>query len=260
MTTRDSPSNSSSRALALYTIAALTLAVPAAADTLTAADGSEGLATHTPSVPSDEASIDLAACERGDSAACYRMSERLHGGDGVARDNPRSVAFVRLACDQENARACYDLGVRHILGEYVVQDFNEALRWIMHSCDLDSGVACYFAATLMRDGVGIPSELDASDLLMRRACGLGYLDACAEAGSPRVTVGDEVARLPADAPEELVSLAGACDAGLMGACADLANVWDTGADLARDSDHSRTLRISACDWGLLRACRALGRD
>lgn len=147
-----------------------------------------------------------------------------------------------------------------MLGEYVEQDFETALHWILESCSLDYGVACYFAGTLVRDGVGVPSDLDATAPLMGRACGLGYRDGCTEIGCEPTGPGVEVALLPSDTDSELISLAGACDAGFFGACADLAEAWASGDGVPTDQVHADALLERSCDWALLRACRLLGRD
>lgn len=241
--------------VAAIAASALSISAPSAHELPTDADGSPSVGDLVPSVPTPSAAADIERCEDDEAASCYRLAERLHGGDGVSRDNSLSVAYVRHACSLGYARACYDLGARHLLGEYVEQDFGQALTWIDRACDLDYGVACYFAGTLLRDGVGVPRDLDISGELFGRACGLGYLDACAADVQLRVD-GPETLRLPTGVEGETAALAGACDAGFVGACADLADWWDGRVHGAVDAER---LRERACDWGLLRACSALGR-
>lgn len=234
----------------------LTLASPALAHEVTAIDGSPAGAAYAPTVPTVAAGLDIEGCEAGDPAACYRLAERYHGGNGVPRDNPWSVELTRTACAGELARACYDLGARHLLGEYVEQDFAAGLMWVLRACELDDGLACSFAATLIDDGVAT-SDVASPDDLRTRACGLGFVEVCGAEGSPSAGQGVEVARLPRGAASELVELASACDRGFVGACADLADKWADGDGVDVDSDAATALREGACDWGLLRACRAL---
>ncbi|MFT6397558.1 MAG: TPR repeat protein [Bradymonadia bacterium] len=239
------------------TLLSLSISGPASAHEPTALDGSPPGGTYAPGVPTEAAWRDTEACEAGDPSACYRLAERYHGGNGVPRDNPWSVELTRTACAGELARACYDLGARHLLGEYVEQDFSAGLGWVLRACELDDAVACSFAATLIEDGITAP-EQPTPDSLRLRACGLGYVEACDESGSPLSGASVEGDRLPPGSAAELVELAGACDLGFVGACADLAERWESGDGLPVDTEAATSLRASACDWGLLRACRALG--
>ncbi len=247
---------------AFYTIATATISLALGAATFahepTALDGSPAGIVRTPGVPSEAAWVDVEACEAGDAAGCYRLAERYHGGNGVQRDNPWSVELTRTACAGELARACHDLGARHLLGEYVEQDFEQGLSWILRSCELDDGLACSYAATLIDEGIS-PAEPVATEDLRTRACGLGFLASCGDAGVPRESSGVEAARLPANAEQEVIDLAHACDLGFMGACGDLADRWESGQGVTADSAVATELWEAACDWGLLGACRSLGR-
>ena len=214
----------------------------------TAADGSPGAVEFAPTVATPEATRLRLACDSGVASACYDLSIRFHGGDGVSRDNPFSVVLVAQACELGHAPACYDLGVRHLLGEYVPHDASLAIGHIRQACDGDYAVACYFAGVLLRDGVGIARARDAAHALMTRGCALGYWDACEEIEAGLVArQGGEESRVGAEAPSAVRRAARLCDAGLMVGCVGL-------ADMETSATEARRLRSMACEWGMIDAC------
>ncbi len=201
----------------------------------------------------DKARAALRGCRKGSAKACYELGDKVHGGDGIKRDNHLAVALIAYACHGDYQRACYDIGVRFHLGVVVPQNFRTSRVYFQKACTAGLAVACHMLAVDARDGLGVDVDTQYADSYFERACTLGYQPDCARAPAQH-RVGRNERQLPADAPRDLVTHARACDAGLMSGCVALARAYQQGDGVAQNPQRAYDLYETACDWGNLDAC------
>lgn len=123
------------------------------------------------------------ACQFGAEDACWDMAERLaSGSDGLPRDAPRSLSFLRHACDQREAhlivppvvgRACNEAGVRLRSGEPAL-----AVELFRRACELENAEGCGHLARAYALGEGVVADPSVSGKARSDACRLGWKPAC----------------------------------------------------------------------------------
>jgi TPR repeat protein len=67
--------------------------------------------------------------ETGDAAAECDLGRRYERGDGVPKDYPEAVKWLRKAADQGYAEAQYQLGNAYCYGHVVETDYDQAFAW-----------------------------------------------------------------------------------------------------------------------------------
>ena len=160
-------------------------------------------------------------CETGApdiaTAACFELAGQYARGEGVPRDDPRSVALLEKACLGRGPavpHACRALGRAWLEGRGVETDWKTAERWLVTACEFGEGHACLDAGVLVDDHPG--SKGDAPRAVQRygQACDAGVAEGCLLLGSAlasgRGTLVDESAARRA--------LTRACELGCAEAC------------------------------------------
>ncbi len=170
------------RALALLTKACGTAAfADADIDKMPSGEACRLLAAHVE--PARARELLARACQFGAEEACWDMAERFaSGSDGLARDAPRSLSFLRHTCDQREAhlivppvvgRACNAAGARLRAGEPAT-----AADLFRRACELENAEGCNNLARAHTLGEGVPADQALGSKARSEACRLGYKPAC----------------------------------------------------------------------------------
>ncbi|HUT78975.1 MAG TPA: tetratricopeptide repeat protein [Polyangia bacterium] len=137
-----------------------------------------------PEVRLDESETPQAGCEDGNPQACYEAGMRSVFGVDGPEDLGQARGYFHRACRAGHVYACMNLGLLLEPKPGSATDPRKcrvfAVDTYDKACDQGHAEACYTAARL-HDGLTIytiPRDKDRSRKLFKRACDLGYQDAC----------------------------------------------------------------------------------
>ena len=134
----------------------------------------------------------LAACDRGQPAACRTAGEAYNTGAEVAMDKRRAAGLFAQACEGGDGLACRAVGGLYALGQILEGDawraeshFGQAEQVLTRSCDSGEGDACSALAELHQDPRWAGRSAESVQRLWERAwevygwrCGDGDREAC----------------------------------------------------------------------------------
>ena len=87
-----------------------------------------------------------AACNKGNSAACFLMGERYRV---VEQDNKTALKFYRKSCKLDYMTACTHGGILLFMaGKHSSAEWKEAKKMFLKACDAGEDPACYNMGTL----------------------------------------------------------------------------------------------------------------
>ena len=107
--------------------------------------------------------IDLAAAQRGDAEAQYRLGEKYSCGQGVEEDDKLAVKWYRKAAEQGSAEAQKELGDMYRYGFGVEEDYKEAVKWYRKAAEQANRDAMLNLGLMYRDGLGVEKDPAESD-------------------------------------------------------------------------------------------------
>ena len=170
------------------------------------------------------------ACAAGHVVGCYDEGRALYTGQGVAKDVDRAVKLIVGACESGHPSACALAGSASMLGAGLPKDEAKAALYLSRACESDPssvaradgspapsmGDSCAAAAKLLEGRAKTEHEKRRVATMLERACDLGYLVACNDAGSTFVELGTE-----ADKAHGTKLVAAACDRGDVSGCGNM---------------------------------------
>ncbi len=179
------------------------------------------------------------ACMRGHVRSCTRLSWLAAQRCGERRQEtceervsaePDVVDLLGRRCAaSSDPVVCTGYGAYVEIGRFVEEDLEAARGHFQRACDADLGWGCAsLASSLRRDAATQPDLAPRALELHERACSLGFLRSCRDAGSTLLN-GDGV---PRDAPRGLERVRGACASGARDACLDLRVMCTVGMQAA----------------------------
>jgi hypothetical protein len=179
------------------------------------------------------------ACLRGHVRSCTRLSwlaaqrcgeRRQETCEERASSEPDVVDLLARRCQAtSDPLVCTGYAAYVEIGRFVEEDLEAARALYQRACDADLGWGCAsLASSLRRDARSRPDLAARALTLHERACDLGFLRSCRDAGSTLLN-GDGV---PRDAPRGLERVRGACAAGARAACLDLRVMCTVGMQAA----------------------------
>jgi len=87
-----------------------------------------------------------AACDKGNSAACFLMGERYRV---VEQDNKTAIKFFRKSCQADYMTACTHGGILLFMtGKHSSAQWKEAREMFVKACDAGEDPSCYNMGTL----------------------------------------------------------------------------------------------------------------
>jgi TPR repeat protein len=135
------------------------------------------LAFHGFGTPRDvEAAFRLheLAAARGDVDAMFELYVLLSTGQGVSKDEAKSLAWCMKAAELGHARACYNLGAFYATGRGVEHDEAKALGWYEKASDAGNGRATATLAYMISQGSACVADPNRAEKLFELAEEQGF--------------------------------------------------------------------------------------
>lgn len=82
-----------------------------------------------PQTPEEKFSVMKRKAESGDAKAQFVLARMYYNGDGITKDDAKSVEWYQKSAAQENVFAQYKLGEMYDKGEGVPKDAAKAVEW-----------------------------------------------------------------------------------------------------------------------------------
>jgi TPR repeat protein len=239
------------------------------------------------------------ACDAKESRSCNNLSLLYISGHGVAQDYQQAYKYGKQACDGGLAKGCFDLGAvcTHDRDctqalEYFAKACNggipegcnqaasysqlqanqmQALKFYKMSCDDGDSTGCKSYAHLLDDllkgtmRIGTLHDYQQATLYNRKACELGEVSACSEAGFLLSYASTIVQGAAPNNQEALRYYNMACEGGDLKVCFNLGSLFEYGhsnllADsqsITRDSKQAYSFWKKACNDKYVDACTML---
>ncbi|MDE1155417.1 MAG: tetratricopeptide repeat protein [Acidobacteriaceae bacterium] len=239
------------------------------------------------------------ACDAKEPRGCNNLSLLYASGRGVAQDYQQAYKYGQQACDGGSAKGCFDLGAvcshdRNCTQalEYFAKACNggipegcnqaanysqlqanqmQALKFYKVSCDDGDSTGCKSYAHLLDDllkgtmRIGNLHDYEEATLYNKKACNLGEVSACSEAGFLLAYASTIVQGAAPNNQEALKYYNMACDGGEMSVCFRLgmlfeyghSNLLADGQSLSKDPRQGLSYWEKACDKKDESACTML---
>lgn len=208
-------------------------------------------------VPHDEAraaSLLGDSCRLGYMNGCLELGRMYHHGRGVAKDPRRAIELLMKVCENASILpvACSEAGYVYQY-ESSVKDLAKAMQLYKRACDAGSGAGCNNLGMAYVTAAGVAKDETKGAEFLARSCKLEFITGCVNIaelaldhrGGPRAAMDDAaITRV----------FAGACDAGVMVGCNDLAYMFRSGRAGKKDAQKARELFDKACRGGFQVAC------
>ena len=124
-----------------------------------------------------------AKADKGDTEAQLSLAACYATGNGVAKDPPKSVKWLRKAAEQGSARAQCLLGLKYANGEGVKPDKFEGARWLRRAADQGLAEAQFDLGMCCASGDGVPRNAVEAVEWYRKAADQALPDAECELGN-----------------------------------------------------------------------------
>ena len=97
----------------------------------------------------------------------------------VMHEYELAEGYYKIACNGDLARACDNLATLYLNGDKTHKSKPlEALPYYIKACTLDNGYGCLMSGNLKSERIHTLKDLNATVGYYKRACDLGYGDAC----------------------------------------------------------------------------------
>jgi uncharacterized protein len=210
-----------------------------------------------------------AACSKGEVVSCWEAQEAYAAGQGVSRSDDRAAALgaqarklLRESCggdggacvsaDTERALSACDSGrgqdciaVARAYPGGLPALARRGARLLIEACERDKGEPCRLAASMMKQGEGMPPDGARALALLRKGCDGRDAESCAEIA--RQSAAGEGAAKDLSGSERLYRRAAelwtsSCEKGDPAACGHAAELYEAGKGVGRDEARARGLR------------------
>jgi uncharacterized protein len=244
-------------------------------------------------------SLFMAACDAKEWRSCNNLSLLYISNHGVAQDYRQAYKYAKLACDGGLAKGCYNLGSLSIRDQdytHAIETFakackggipggcnqaadlsqlqgnqTQALSFYKMSCDADDSTGCKSYAHLLDDllkgtmRIEGSQDLQQATLYNKKACELGEVSACSEAGFLLSYASTLVQGAVPNDQEAIKYYSMACEAGDLSVCVKLgflfeyghSNILADGQITVKDPNRARAYWKRACDRNYQDACTVL---
>lgn len=207
------------------------------------------------SSPTPDASAQVAACERGEAAACGSLGGMHLVGAGVPLDYEKAVALLTKGCDGGDLKSCTDLGALHLSGTGVPPNGSIAATYFKAACERSWPSACHYLAVQHLLGNGVARDTGRAIALNEAACEGGVAAACGHIGG-MYKLGYGV---DPDLERSLRYRALACEGGELFSCALFGAALHSGQGIAADPERAASILLNACRGNEPTACFELGQ-
>jgi TPR repeat protein len=239
------------------------------------------------------------ACDAKEWRSCNNLSLLYISNHGVAQDYRQAFTYAKLACDGGLAKGCYNLGAvsihdrdyAHAIDSFAkacmggisggcnqAADYSQlqanqtqALNFYKMSCDADDPTGCKSYAHLLDDLLKGTMRIEGlhdyqqATLYNKKACELGEVSACSEAGYLLSYASTIVQGAAPNNQEALRYYNMACEGGDLKVCFNIGSLFEYGhsnlladsQNITRDSKHAYSFWTKACNEQYVDACTML---
>lgn len=123
--------------------------------------------------------LDLSKCERGNPRSCYAAAVALLGREPLDEFAEKAATYLEKACRGGHGQACVELAYLHKEGLGVAYDLALVQMYREKACAAGNFVGCHCLAwDHMKGKDGAPEDEKQSQMYFRKACDLGWSNAC----------------------------------------------------------------------------------
>ena len=194
------------------------------------------------------------AADGGDLEAMVALAGCYANGEGVERDDKKTVELYTLAMDKGSADATYKLGWCYDTGFGVAQDVPKAVELYQKAADNGSVPAMFNVAVCYYNGDGTKQDQKKAVEMYQRAADAGH----AKAMKNLAVCYSKGTGVPQDDKKAVEYWKRAADTGDSGAMFDLALCYEKGTGVEKDQQKAIVLFQSAADLDNVNALFNLG--
>jgi TPR repeat protein len=185
----------------------------------------------------------VAACEKNSAPACRQVAE----WQLLDRPNARTLALLDKACGAGDMRACSDQGaVLRQDGDGYAADQRRAVVLFRKACDGKDLKGCGWLGKALTEGEGVPKDPAAALPILDKACKAGHAVACAVDGN----ASEDLKKFD----RAMHYYREACDHDYFLACANVAQLFETGRGVDVDLRKAEEFYKKACDHDVADGC------
>jgi TPR repeat protein len=99
--------------------------------------------------PAQKPEMQVLECKNETASACYQRGLKLSGSRNPIEQRHQALSLLRSSCEQDFASACYRLGIIFSL-DHELRDLPAALAGFQRACELGHLGGCWDAGSLLR--------------------------------------------------------------------------------------------------------------
>jgi len=195
------------------------------------------------------------ACDAGYADACSNLGAMYASGNGCRRDDARALRLYAKACDTGGMNGCNNLADRYSSGKGVDKDEARAVRLLTRSCEAGDAIGCHDLGIAYEKGLGVAKDIGLALTAFSRACEKEERAGSCNHMGFLFLAGREV---PQDMPRAVGLFGKACDLGEATACSNLGAMYSAGLGVQEDMARAEKLYQKSCDAGDADGCQRLG--
>jgi TPR repeat protein len=96
--------------------------------------------------------------DAGDANAMFKLGEMYYHGNGVDKNDAKTLQYFEKAAAQGNARAMFELSVMYELGRGVERDYDKAFKYMKLAAEQGYANAQYHMGYMFYDGLGVAQD------------------------------------------------------------------------------------------------------
>ena len=185
------------------------------------------------------------AANSGITVAKYKLGKILLNGDGVEKDIPKAIEWLKQAATDENEFAEYALGRLYLQGEEVEKDMVAAEEYLLKAAEHGNKFAEYILGKEYLRGENFPKDVQKSVEYLKLAAEKDFEPA-------EYVLGKEYLRgenFPKDVPKAIDYLKRAAEKGFDFAEYELGKIYLFGNDIPKDTETAMEYLKSAAASG-----------
>ena len=191
------------------------------------------------------------ACDKGDGNACFTLGRRFYKGEGVKKDDVRSLRLFEKGCvESGNASSCTNAGGFYEFGIGTSINYTVAAKRYKIACDKSSKGACLNLAMFYAKGKGVEQNDKKAVNLTNKSCDLGDSLACYNLGQ----MYDRGLKVEEDKSKAIHFYKKSCRDNHPSACLNLGLMTFKGEGVEQDVKKAYELISKACKGGHKKAC------
>jgi TPR repeat protein len=199
--------------------------------------------------------LEKKACDAGYGPSCRNLGKRYEYATAIDQDLPQARKLYRRSCTQNDPEGCHLLGLLYSKGLGVTQDENHAQTLFEKACGKDFAPACREQAWSTYNIRATPKE---TLKLLGKACEGKDAIACNQLALSHIHANENSEKVSQGAGQAALLLRRACLLKDTTSCSNLAQLYEKGHGLRRDSHKAKLLYEYTCHRNSAESCNNLG--